>query len=144
MGLKYVVRYMDDIVIFHSSKEELHQLRLQMAVYLADNLKLKIKANWQVFPTAIRGVDFVGFRHFYGYKLLRKSTCIKFKRKMRFIRKKSEAGKMINYSEWCSGNSYGGWLKWCDSFRLREKYVIPIQPALDNYYQNVIQERKVI
>jgi len=143
MGMKCVVRYMDDIVVFHYSCSYLHWLKIQMDEYLASELDLKIKPNWQVFPTAIRGVDFVGFRHFYGYKLLRKSTCKKFKKKMLLIRKKKESGRMINYSEWCSANSYNGWLKWCDSYRLRKKYVEPIQSSLDSYYQKVIKERKV-
>ena len=32
----------------------------------------------QVFPTFIRGVDFVGYRFFFDYTLLRKSTCKNF------------------------------------------------------------------
>ena len=143
LGVKYYVRYMDDIVVFASTKGELHKIRNEIKNYLENNLLLTIKGNWQVFPTEVRGVDFVGFRHFFGYKLLRKSTCKKFKRKMVVIRKKMDAGKLINYSEWCSANSYNGWLKWCDSYRLREKYVTPVQPALDRYYNQVIKERKV-
>lgn len=143
MQIKYVIRYMDDMVIFHYSKEYLHWLKLQMDKYLMEELDLTIKGNWQVFPTNIRGVDFVGFRHFFDFKLLRKSTCKKFKRKMLKIRQKTEQGFMINYSEWCSANSYNGWLKWCDSFRLREKYVVPIQAALDRYYVEVIRRKKV-
>ena len=82
MGVKYVVRYMDDIVIFHYSNSYLHWLKRKMDEYLKDNLDLEIKKNWQVFPSEIRGIDFIGYRHFYGYKLLRKATCKKFKRKM--------------------------------------------------------------
>lgn len=144
MGIKYVVRYMDDIVIFHYSKAYLHWLKRQMDVYLEIELDLKMKPNWQVFPTAIRGVDFVGFRHFYGYKLLRKTTCKKFKKKMLHIKEKQDKGNLVNYSEWCAANSYNGWLKWCDSYRLRQKYFDPIQPSLDKYYKQVIKnERKV-
>lgn len=143
MGLKYVVRYMDDIVIFHYSKEYLHWLKCKMDDYLNNELDLVIKANWQVFPTAIRGVDFVGFRHFYGYKLLRKSTCKKFKKKMQYIKRRMDANKPISYSDWCSANSYNGWLKWCNSYRLKQKYIVPIQPILDEYYQKQIKERKV-
>ena len=60
MGVKYVVRYMDDVVIFHESKQYLHWLVRQMYEYLKNELDVNIKDNWQVFPTAIRGVDFVG------------------------------------------------------------------------------------
>lgn len=140
MKVKYVVRYMDDVVIFHSSKAFLHKLLLQIDEYLKKELDLKVKPNWQIFPTAIRGVDFVGYRHFYGYKLLRKSTCKKFKKRMLEIRKKQDDGKLINYREWCSVNSYIGWLTWCDSWRLFEKYVQPVIPAISDYYLTVIKK----
>lgn len=141
-GVKYVVRYMDDIVVFSHSKAELHALRRDMAVYLFRELKLKIKENWQVFPTGVRGVDFIGYRHFFGYKLLRKATCKRFKRKMRAIKDKVAKGLKMTYNEWCSANSYKGWLKWCDGFRLSEKYLAPIQDALTAYYRNNIKKHR--
>lgn len=141
--VKYVIRYMDDIVILHHSKEFLHSLKREMDEYLWRELKLKIKDNWQVFPTGIRGIDFVGYRHFYGFKLLRKSTCKRFKRQMVRIKIKCDAGGKLTYSEWCSANSYKGWLIWCDSYRLSEKYITPIQKYLDDYYITEIKERKV-
>ena len=140
MHIKRVVRYMDDIIIFHYSIQYLHWLLRKMNVYLKEKLKLSIKPNWQVFPTESRGVDFVGYRFFFGFKLLRKSTCRKFKKKMLRIREKMEANKMISYSEWCSANSYIGWLIWCDSWRLHEKYVKPILQALLQYYADVIKK----
>ena len=143
MKVSYVVRYMDDIVILHHSKDFLHWLKRQMDNYLWENLKLTIKDNWQVFPTGIRGVDFVGYRHFYGYKLLRKSTCKRFKKKMIVIKRKGDAGKKMAYKEWCCANSYYGWLKWCDGYRLTQKYLTPIQGYLDDYYITEIKERKV-
>ena len=71
-----------------------------------------------MFPSYIRGVDFLGYRTFYKYTLLRKSTCLEMEKKMTAIRNKVEAGNMMNYSEWCSINSYKGWLKYADTFRL--------------------------
>ena len=134
---------MDDIVILHSSKQFLHKLRKDIDTYMKEYLKLNIKDNWQVFPTAIRGVDFVGYRHFYGYKLLRKSTCKQFKKKMLLIKKKVMNNIQITFNEWCSVNSYKGWLIWCDSFRLIQKYIVPIQKALDEYYNNFIKRKAV-
>lgn len=127
--LKYVIRYMDDVVILHRSKEFLHNLRKEVAAYLKNKLDVSIKTNWQVFPTAIRGIDFVGYRHFYDFKLLRKSTSLNFKRKMRKIRKICESGKLMSHSDYCSVRSYGGWLDWGDCFRLADKYIAP----LDNF-----------
>lgn len=140
--IKHVFRYMDDIVIFGRTKEELHALRLEIDAYFRTEMKVVIKGNWQVFPTFIRGVDFVGYRVFLNYTLLRKSSCIKFKKKMVQIKEKVENGQLMNYSEWCSVNSYKGWLKHCDSYRLQEKYVVPIQEAADRYYIEVIKSKK--
>lgn len=144
MGVQYVVRYMDDVVIFHYSNSYLHWLRKEIESYLANELDLKLKPNWQVFPTDVRGVDFVGFRHFFGYKLLRKTTCKKMKKKLIRMRRKQEEGKLFSYSEWCAVNSYHGWLKWCDSYRLRQKYIVPIQASLDRYYSEIIKRKKVV
>lgn len=114
---KKYVRYMDDMVILGSSKEELHEIRKSVEKYLNNELKLELKGNYQVFPTRVRGIDFVGYRFFGDYTLLRKSTCKKFKRKMNKISKKND----LAYEDLCIINSYKGWLMWCNSFRLRER-----------------------
>ena len=139
--IKHYFRYMDDITIFGQTKDELHELRKEIDIYFRDKLKLMIKPNWQVFPTYVRGLDFVGYRIFPNYTLLRKSTCINFKNKMLAIYEKVKDGQLMNYSDWCSVNSYKGWLKHCDSFRLQEKYIAPIQGAVDRYYEEVIKPK---
>ena len=138
--VKYVFRYMDDIVIFGRTKTELHKLINAIVIYLRENLHLKLKDNWQVFPTYTRGIDFVGYRSFLNYTLLRKSTCQKFKKAMLNIRKKVEAGKLMNYKEWCSANSYYGWLAHCDCYRLKQKYLRPIDDDIERFYQTVIKK----
>lgn len=102
--------------------------------FMAVNLKQVLKHNWQVFPTKVRGVDFVGYRFFGEYTLLRKSTCKTFKRRMLSISSKRENNVSPTYSEWCSFNSYVGWLQHCDSFRLYQKYVEPNVEYMHNYY----------
>ena len=125
---------MDDINIFGKTKEELFKLKEDIDIYFSEELKLTVKSNWQVFPTYIRGVDFLGYRTFYKDTRLRKSTCQEMEKKMTAIRNKVEAGNMMNYSEWCSINSYKGWLKYADTFRLYQKYVVPLLPYADDYY----------
>lgn len=133
-GIKYYFRYMDDMVILSGSKEELHKLKREIDEFLAQNLKQVVKHNWQVFPSKVRGIDFVGYRFFGEYTLLRKSTCKTFKKKMLAISKKRENNVSPTYSEWCSFNSYMGWLKHCDSYRLFQKYVQPNVEYMHNYY----------
>ena len=137
--VKHYFRYMDDIVIFSSSKSELHKLRKEIDIFFTEKLKLHMKDNWQVFPTYKRGVDFVGYRVFMNYILLRKSTAKDFKKKMRKIDQKRMYGKEMNHSEWCSIHSYNGWLKHCDSYRLSEKYIKPIERYANCYYEQNIK-----
>lgn len=137
---KHNYRYMDDVVIFASSKEELHEIHRKVTAYTRDYLHLNIKGNYQIFPTKVRGVDFVGYRFFGEYTLLRKSTAINFKRKMRTCRKKMENNIPPTYSEWCSFNSYKGWLGNCDSYRLFKKYMEPLIEYMQNYYEREVKD----
>lgn len=118
--IKYYYRYMDDIVILGKTKEELQNIRKEIDKYLL-KLELSLKENWQIFPTRVRGVDFVGYRSFGKYILLRKDTKRNFKNKMNKIKLKEDN---LSYSDICCIESYNGWLKYCDSFRLKSKYII--------------------
>lgn len=139
--IKYYYRYMDDIVVLHESKEYLHELRIEFDEYFRTKLKLKMKGNWQVFPTFIRGIDFVGYRIFLNYSLLRKTTCKQFKKKMTAINSKILNKDDMTYSEWCSINSYKGWLIHCNSYRLSQKYIKPIEQYSIDYYKNNIKRK---
>lgn len=114
LKVKYYIRYADDMVFFSNSKEELHKIRRRVQSYLKINLKLKVKENWQVFPTFQRGVDFLGFRFFKGYTLLRKSIKKKYKRLILKINKKGG----VNLKNYQALMSFLGWLKHTDSFNL--------------------------
>ena len=140
LHVKHYYRYMDDVVIFASSKEELHEIHRKVTAYTRDYLHLNIKGNYQIFPTKVRGVDFVGYRFFGEYTLLRKSTAINFKRKMRACRKKMENNIPPTYSEWCSFNSYKRWLGNCDSYRLFKKYMEPLIEYMQNYYEREVKD----
>jgi RNA-directed DNA polymerase len=95
-------------MIFLSDKKEILWEYLEKAkAYLRENLKLEIKSNYQVFPVADRGIDFLGYRFFPGYTLIRKSILTAMKRKR--DNDKSMA-------------SYFGWITHADSYRLRQKY----------------------
>ena len=124
--VRYVIRYMDDIVVLHSSKLFLSELREAIAEYLAVELNLEIKPNWQIYPVEVRGVDFVGYRHFPEFTLLRKCTYKRFKKAaLKIVRQ-----KFLMLRDYFSLNSYDGWLNWCDCFRLKTKYYNKIQGAI--------------
>lgn len=135
-GIKYYYRYMDDIVILHSSKEYLQELKWEIIKYMKEERHLTIKNNYQVFPIVDRGVDFVGYRVFPDFVLLRSSTAKRMKSKMTRILIKVESGIEMSYSDYCSINSYKGWLLHCNSHRLYEKYFKPLEKYVEEYYNN--------
>lgn len=138
-GVKHYYRYMDDIVIFGETKEELQALHEEITAYLKAELKLSLKPNYQIFPSKVRGVDFVGYRFFGEYTLLRKSTAFNMKRKMLKYADKRDQGLEPSYSEWCGFNSYKGFLQNCDSFRLWKKYVEPLIEYMKAYYEKEVK-----
>ncbi len=122
-GVKLNYRYCDDVTIFHSSKEFLQQLLIDIKEYLKNNLDLSLKKNYQVFPSTKRGVDFLGYRFFGDYILLRKRTAKKMKKQL----VQYEKQWYLTYSDYCSVNSYLGWLQCCNSYKLKKKYFEPLQ-----------------
>ena len=137
--IKYYYRYMDDIVILGDNKADLHKIHSEISVFLKKELDLKVKDNWQVFPTFVRGVDFIGYRTFEDFVLLRKSIAKEYKRKMIRILRKVETGQLMSERDWASFNSYKGWLKHCNSYRLYQKYSAPLQEHSDYYYTYYIK-----
>ena len=121
LGCKYYFRYCDDIVILGPDKEWLHQIRKDIQRFLQDRLKLELKGNYQIFPVDSRGIDFLGYRFFHGYTLLRKSIANRFKQKMMVIHNKWETmpdTQIVN-----SVMSYKGWMCHANCKRLSEKYI---------------------
>ena len=135
-GCKYVVRYMDDLIVLHESKEFLHELKQKIETYLVQELKLTIKKNWQIFPVGVRGIDFVGYWHFHQHILLRKKIV---KNMKQTIRKMNSAPSSHN---WSSCQSYYGWLVSCNSFRLFQKHYQPILCDLNIFYNTNIRKKK--
>ena len=90
-------RYADDIVILNSDKLYLHDLLAEIREYLKTNLKLTVKGNYQVFPVAARGIDFVGYPTFHDHVLLRKSIKKNF---ARMLKKRSNPKSIASYTGW--------------------------------------------
>lgn len=105
---KCYFRYCDDLVFLSKSKDQLREWMVRISVYLS-GLKLAIKKNWQIFPVDARGIDFLGYRHFHGYTLVRKRIVQNFRRKVRSGSREAMA-------------SYNGWFIWADTYNLRKKY----------------------
>jgi RNA-directed DNA polymerase len=126
---KYYFRYCDDIVILDANKSLLSYLRKEISEYLKNELSVTLKENWQVFPVDIRGIDFLGYRFFHDYTLLRKTTSIRFKKRIKNIKENYKGLTPINI---LSGvMSYWGWMKHANCYRLQNKYI-------DKYIKQIV------
>lgn len=140
--IKYCVRYMDDIVILHHSKEFLHNLRKEIQQYWKEKLDLTMKENYQVFPIKVRGVDFVGYRVYHTHTLLRTRNRNNLRAKCKSIRKKIRQNRLINKNDFFSLNSRVGFFRYCNHKGLFTKYIEPYIPTLTSYYKNILVRSK--
>ena len=133
-------RYMDDIVIGSDSKEFLHNLLPEIKEYLWINRKLKMKSNWQIINVYKEGLDFIGYRFFPEYTKLRKSIANNIKKQADEISEKD----FITYHNFCSINSFYGFLKLCNSYRFGSKYLNPINHKLSVYLERERKQHEAI
>lgn len=82
MQVRFYIRYMDDFVLLHYDKKQLHTWKSEIEGYLTDKLHLQLNLKTSVSPIS-QGVDFVGYRTWTTHRLLRKRSIIGMKRKLR-------------------------------------------------------------
>lgn len=142
LKMKYVIRYMDDIIVLHSNSRKLHYVRYMVEKYLWEELLLPLKRNWQVFPVDARGVDFVGYRFYHGHAKVRRRTYKKFRLSMRRIERKQKHGISLSQNDWCSYNSYIGWILRSRSIGLARTYMTANIPSVLRYYKSLTDGKK--
>ncbi len=74
LKIKHHIRYADDIIFLSTNKKELIQILPPIRNYLAENLKLELHPDKIVIKTVASGMDFLGWVHFWDYRILRRST----------------------------------------------------------------------
>lgn len=116
--VKYYFRYADDIVILSSDKAALHSLLDEIRAYMG-NLQLEVKGNWQVFPVAARGIDFVGYVFFHTHTKMRKGIKKTFCRRLAKINKRKRPLSEKDFKQAIC--PWWGWAKSCDSKHLIKK-----------------------
>ena len=114
---KDYLRYCDDFCLFHSDKKVLNAAAKRIESFLLNRLKLKF-SKCQLFPVS-HGVDFLGYRHFRKYILLRKSTAKRVKKRLAKLPYMLEEGKINSEQFRSSIASTHGWLKWANTHNFR-------------------------
>ena len=92
---------MDDMVLFHRNKKELHKIRIKIEEFLKKE-GLTLKQNWQLFKVNSRPIDFLGYRFYRGYTTLRRGNFLRIRRRLKKISKKQnldvkDAAAVVSY-----------------------------------------------
>lgn len=118
------MRYCDDFLIFSNDKKFLHEIESSIRIFVLEKLKLMFSKS-SVYPVA-RGVQFLGYRHFKKFILLRKYGARKLSRQIFYI------VKFCDKSEKSIGRlaAFHGWVRWCNSFHFKQ-----------SIYENVLKTR---
>jgi hypothetical protein len=108
------------MVILSDNKRWLHDIRIILESQLS-TIRLELKSNWQVFPVASRGIDFLGYRFFHGYTLLRKTIANGIKESMKEVKQKWE--RIPAQTVISRVMSYYGWMQYSNCRNLKNKHI---------------------
>lgn len=128
--------YADDIVFFSSSKEILRESFKYIKNIIENNLKLKIKNNYQIFPIANnkydkkgRALDYVGYKFYRNQKLLRKRIKKNFCKRVYKLNNKNIQLNNKDFKQMIA--PWLGWIKHSNSKHL-------LKTILKNRYDSIL------
>ena len=133
LGADHSMRYMDDMIIFGSDKEDLHRKKDRIDIFLKEHLGLKLKDNWQVFRFDYitpdgkhkgRFLDYMGFRFYCDRTTMRKTIMLKATRKAKKLSKKDKP----TIYDMRQIMAYLGWIDCTDTYGM---YCMWIKPYVD-------------
>ncbi|MDR3244672.1 MAG: RNA-directed DNA polymerase [Elusimicrobiota bacterium] len=119
LKVKDYVRYCDDFCFFHNDKETLKDIAEKVRVFLYEKLKLTF-SKCDLFQVK-RGVDYLGYRHFNNYILLRKSAVKRLKKRLEKLPRLYEKGLIDIIQYMSSIASALGWAKKANAHNLTTK-----------------------
>jgi RNA-directed DNA polymerase len=120
-GVKYYIRYMDDVVILGQDKAELHLIKVNIRKFLNENLKLELKEKGSFIAPLSEGIPFLGFRIFPSLIRLQHSTLVRFSRKYRQKERQYLKGEIEEQEFIRSAVSLVGHIQHGNTYRLRQK-----------------------
>jgi len=111
------LRYCDDFCLFNDNKNTLKECRAELADFIGERLKLRF-SKCDVFPVS-RGVDFLGYRHFDNYILLRKRTAKRVRKRLAMLPYLYKNKKITAEQYRSSVASAWGWMKHANTHNLQ-------------------------
>jgi retron-type reverse transcriptase len=124
LGLKYYVRFMDDIIIVVPTLEEAREKLKQITEFVNERLNLELNEKTKIFPYK-QGVKALGYVIKTTHISLQKRTIQGMKRRMKELDRQYKAGEK---TEQQVQNAVGSWLghaRFADAYNLCKKIFEP-------------------
>ena len=124
LKVKHWVRYMDDIVIFGKTINELKEIKNKIEQYSSEKMNMKISK--YAIHSLSKGINFLGYRIWKTHKLIRKSSVIRAKRKIKkYLLNKDIEQLNLFLSAWL------GHIEWANCYNL----TVHLGTYYETYYQ---------
>ncbi len=134
LGIKNLIRYMDDIVMGDDNKKKLHKAIAEIKQFIGRRFRLKLKKNYQVFKFNFqkkngkvigRVIDFMGFLFFRNRTTMRKAILLSATRLAKKLARAKEAGRGYFKKHLEAMLSYIGWFSCTDTYDAYQDYIKP-------------------
>ena len=129
LGVKFYIRYMDDIIILDRDKKRLSEIKNKIGSFLNEKLSLRLNDKTSVFPIK-QGIDFVGYRTWPDFKLIRKSSIKRIKRRLKKMAGMVSRGTLGVEIARASLASWIGYCAHADAYRIRNKTLNEVESKM--------------
>lgn len=120
LGLKWYVRYMDDICIIVKDRETARDALAKIRTYVKDHLDLELNEKTHIYPLA-KGINTIGFRIHTTHLEVRNSSKAAMKRRIKKIDEKVQSGRLTKKQAQQAVNAWLGHARHSNSYNLAKK-----------------------
>ena len=120
LGLKWYVRYMDDICIIVKDRETARDVLAKIRTYVKDHLDLELNEKTHIYPLA-QGINTLGFRIHTTHLEVRNSSKTAMKRRIKKIDEKVQSGRLTKKQAQQAVNAWLGHARHSNSYNLAKK-----------------------
>jgi len=116
LRIKFYIRYVDDFVILHKSKEQLEIWKKEIEIFLNEKMNLELHPDKSKISSLSQGIDFLGFKIFYYFKILKKRNLKKILSKISYY----QQGEICRDKILEIFKGWDSYAKWADAFEIRK------------------------
>ena len=133
LGIRYYIRYQDDIVVLSNDKKQIREWHRLLEKYANEEMKMELNDKTCIRPIS-QGIEFCGFRLWGTHVKIRKSTALKMKRNLKGVMKRYSEGKITLEHANQVVSSYLGLLKHSDSYALRTEIFGDYERGIEGWF----------